>query len=152
MTAAGSWSAHPPGSTPERPRPAVIGAGGVFIPGHLCEPVWRALCAELARHRATGARVRPETAAVVDALRQAAADHLAAMSAHGHEPRTSVDLDASSPQRALLTTGHLAARLGISERHARRLAAAAGIQPATRNAWHPADVAALAARHEGPTQ
>lgn len=137
---------------PVRLRPAVIGAGGVFVPGHLCEPIWRALRAELARHSATGARVRPEIADVVDAFRQAAAEHLAGMSAHGHEPRTPVDLDASSPQRALLTTGHLATRLGVSERHARRLATAAGIQPATRNAWHPADVAALAARHEGPTQ
>ncbi|TQS09428.1 hypothetical protein FLW53_28485 [Microbispora sp. SCL1-1] len=65
------------------------------------------------------------------------------LSANGRPSRTFADIGASS-DRELLTTEQLAVRLGVSERHARRLASLAGIRPAARNAWHRDDVAHLA--------
>ncbi|MET7752592.1 hypothetical protein [Micromonospora sp. NPDC005367] len=130
----------------ERPRAAVIAAGGAFLPAHVCEPVWRVLRTAIDRQRADGYQIRPEIADALDALRAAAVAHLTDMSAHGRDLRTSEDLDASSPSPALLTTAALAIRLGVTERHARRIATAEGIQPAARNAWHREDVTALVAR------
>ncbi|MUN38988.1 hypothetical protein [Actinomadura litoris] len=123
--------------------PAVIQAGGVFLPASVCEPLWRVLRAELARHRADGGRVRPDVAAALVALRAAG---LAYVSANGLTARTSSDIGASSPSdAALVTTGGLAGRLGVSERHARRLARQAGIAPAGRGLWLAEDAAALVA-------
>ncbi|MBT2207024.1 hypothetical protein [Actinomadura sp. NEAU-AAG7] len=130
------------------PPPAVITAGGAFLPGSVCEPLWRVLRAELARHRADGGRVRPDVAAALDTLRAAAMAHL---SASGHAARTLADIGASSPRdKALLTTGEMATALGVCDRHARRLAATERIAPAARGLWRADDVAALvAARRKG---
>lgn len=130
-------------TTPDTPSAAVIGAGGVFLPAQVCEPIWRVLRAELARHTRDGGRVRPEVAQAVETLRAAAFNHV---STRGQDPRTYADMGASSEPRPLLSTADLASRLGVSERHARRIAHEEGIAPAARNAWHRADVAALAAR------
>lgn len=140
MTAPGDGTALVDG--PQNAPPAVIAAGGVFLPGSVCDPVWRILRAELTRHRADGGKVRPEILAALDALRAAALAHV---SANGLPERTSPDLDASSTVKPLLTTGDLATLLRCTERHARRLAAAAHIEPAARGLWHREDVAALAA-------
>lgn len=127
--------------------PAVIGAGGVYVPGHLAEPVWRVLLADVHRRRADGVRVRPEVQQLLDALRAAALAHL---SAHGHEPRTPVDIEAESsgPTCPVATTEALAVRLGVSKRHARRIARAEGIAPLGRDCWRREDVTALATRRE----
>ncbi|MGW6456655.1 hypothetical protein ACWF94_12155 [Streptomyces sp. NPDC055078] len=134
---------RPTGPGPRRP--AVIEAGGVFLPAAVCHPLWLALRAQLARHRRDGGMVRPEVAEALDALRAAALVHL---STYGHEPRTFADMSAGST-RGLLSTGQLAVRLGVTERHARRLAAQAGVTPAARNAWHPDDAQHLVRLKEG---
>ncbi|NJP28069.1 MULTISPECIES: hypothetical protein [unclassified Microbispora] len=51
--------------------PAIIAAGGVFLPGGVCHPLWLALRAQIDRQRADGGQVRPEIAAALDALRAA---------------------------------------------------------------------------------
>lgn len=124
------------------PPPAVIAAGGVFLPAHVCHPLWLVLRRELDRQRGNGGTVRPEVAAALEALRAAALDHLATVSATGHPTRTSPDTRARS-ERKLVTTGQLAVRLGVTSRHARRLAQAAGLQPAARGFWYPDDAAHL---------
>jgi hypothetical protein len=120
--------------------PAVIASGGVFLPASVCHPLWLAVRAQLDRHRSDGGRVRPEVAAALDVLRAAALDHL---SASGPVPRTSPDIESGS-SRDLVTTDRVAGRLGVTPRHVRRLAAAAGIAPAARGLWHPDDAAHLA--------
>lgn len=130
---------------PQRPHAVVMGPG-VFLPAHLCLPVWRCLKAELDRHRQRGAQVRPEIAELLDALRAAAHGHLTAQlnAANGHADTPQADIGASSPQ-ALISTADLAARLGVSERHARRLAALEGIAPASRGRWRIEDARLLEA-------
>lgn len=123
--------------------PAVIAAGGVFLPASVCFPLWRVLRSWLDRHRADGGQALPEFAAALDSLRAAGLAHLANVRADGHPAGHVADIGASS-SRELLTTEQLAVRLGVSERHARRLAKQAGITAAARNAWHPDDVAHLA--------
>jgi hypothetical protein len=132
----------------EHPAPALIAAGGVFLPAHVCHPLWLALRAQLDRHRGAGGRVRPEVAAALDALRAGALHHLAT-SPNGHTERTSEDTGASS-DRELIRTEQLADRLHVTPRHARRLAAQAGVTPAARNAWHPDDVQHLTRLRKGP--
>lgn len=117
-------------------RPAVIEAGGVFLPAEVCHPLWLALRAQLARHRADGGQVRPEVAAALDALRAAGLEHLT--SPNGHPERTSADIEALST-RDLVTTEELAGRLGVTGRHIRRLAAQQGVTAAARGLWHPED-------------
>ncbi|MCX4972183.1 hypothetical protein [Streptomyces sp. NBC_00620] len=131
---------HSQGTAP----PSVIAAGGVFLPAEVCHPLWLALRAQLMQHRAEGGRVRPEVAAALDALRAASQAH---MSANGHSARTSVDIEPSS-DRELISTEQLAVRLRVTERHARRLAAQAGVTPAARNAWHPDDAQHLVNSHK----
>lgn len=121
----------------------MIAAGGVFLPAEVCHPLWLALRTQLARHRAEGGTVRPDVAAALEALRAASLAHL---SANGHPARTSVDIEPLS-NRELISTEQLAVRLGVSERHARRLAAQAGVTPAARNAWHPDDAQHLVNSH-----
>ncbi|MGW7361989.1 hypothetical protein ACWGI8_00825 [Streptomyces sp. NPDC054841] len=121
-------------------RPAVIEAGGVFLPAEVCHPLWLALRAQLARHRADGGQVRPEVAAALDALRAAALTHL---SANGHPERTPADISAPSTRR-LVTTEELSGRLGVTGRHIRRLAAQHGVTAAARGLWHPEDAEHLA--------
>ncbi|WP_405017384.1 hypothetical protein OHV05_10120 [Kitasatospora sp. NBC_00070] len=125
-----------------RPHPAVLTAGGVFLPAEVCHPLWLALRAQLDRHRGSGGQVRPEVADALAALRAAALNY--ATSPDGHAGRTPADIDAPST-RQLVTTSQLATRLGVTERHARRLAASAQLAPAARNLWHPDDADHLAA-------
>ncbi|MFI8106283.1 hypothetical protein [Streptomyces sp. NPDC086023] len=127
------------------PHPAVIAAGGVFLPAEVCHPLWLALRAQLNRHRADGGAVRADVAAALDALRAAGLNHL--VSTSGHDERTSADIPAPL-ERGLITTEELAGRLGVTGRHARRLAAAEGITSAGRGLWHPDDVEHLARRRE----
>ncbi|MFE9481461.1 hypothetical protein ACFYNM_22995 [Streptomyces spororaveus] len=124
-----------------RPEPAVIAAGGVFLPAEVCHPLWLALRAQVNRHRADGGRVRPDVAAALDALRAAGLNHL--MSTSGHHERTPADIPAPS-ERGLITTEELAGRLGVTGRHVRRLAAAEGVSSAGRGLWHPDDAQHLA--------
>ncbi|MDX2703952.1 hypothetical protein PV350_13930 [Streptomyces sp. PA03-6a] len=134
-------------TTPSDPQqaapPAIIEAGGVFLPASVCHPLWLALRTQLARSRAEGGAVRPEIVSAMNALRSASLAHHAGMSATNGQPeRTFADIDAPS-DRELIRTEQLAVRLGVTQRHARRLAAWAGVTPAKRNAWHPDDVAHL---------
>lgn len=113
----------------------------MFLPAEVCHPLWLALRAQLARHRADGGHVRPEVVAAMDALRAAGLEHLT--SPNGHTVRTSADIEPPS-DRELISTEQLAVRLRVTPRHARRLAAQAGVTPAARNAWHPDDAQHLA--------
>ncbi|WP_405492988.1 hypothetical protein [Streptomyces sp. NBC_00096] len=126
-----------------RPEPAVIAAGGVFLPAEVCHPLWLVLGGHIAARRAEGGQVRPEIAAALVALRAAGLAHLTRPTGNGHAERTSADIEASST-RGLVTTEELSGRLGVTGRHTRRLAAAEGIQPAARGLWHPDDAEHLA--------
>lgn len=132
------------GSTSRPPPPAVLAAGGVFLPAEVCERVWRVLRYHLDERRRGGGQVRPEIVAALDVLRAAALAHV---SANGHSPRTCADMGASSPEPDLLvTTAVLADRLGVSPRHARRIAHAEGIAPVGHGIWAQEDAATLVAR------
>jgi hypothetical protein len=127
--------------------PHVLRVGGVFIPASACGPLWRTLLAEKRRReRETGASLRPDLVAVMEALRQAAADHEAvSMSACGPIPRTSADTAATSVSpgplgAGQLTTQQLALALQVTPRHARRMARAAGIDPVARDSWRASDL------------
>lgn len=128
-------------SSPERPTAAVIEAGGVYLPPAACYPLWNLLRQELARHRANGGRVRPEIADALTALRAAALAHV---SANGPDVRTFTDIDAES-SRGPITTADLAGRLGVTDRHVRRLAEAEGIEPLARGLWRREDADHLTA-------
>lgn len=123
--------------------PTVIPAGGVFLPADVCHPVWLALRAQISQRTQDGGRVRPEVEAALYALRAAGLAHL---TASGHQQRTSADPTARS-RPELITTEQLAVTLGVSARHARRLAHTAGITAPARNTWHAEDVEHLAALH-----
>lgn len=126
--------------------PHVLGVGGVFIPAAACGPLWRVLLAEQRRRqRETGSVLRPDLVAVLDALRQATADH-EAMSANGRVRRTSADTGAASQPLDVITTAQLADHLHVTARHVRRLAATAGIDPIARNTWRTTDIPALKER------
>ncbi|MGW3646690.1 hypothetical protein [Streptomyces sp. NPDC000878] len=129
---------------PARSAPAVIAAGGVFLPAEVCHPLWLALRKQLAHHRAEGGRVRPEVAAALDTLRAASLAHL---SATGHPARTSLDIEPPSAHDRLVTTEELAGRLGVTGRHVLRLAAAEGITPVARGRWLPDDAQHLVNSH-----
>lgn len=132
----------------DRQRPAVLHAGGVFVPASVCEPLWRALREQAARRqREDGVLLRADVAEVLDALRQAAAEHLA-MSARGPVSRTSADIVPASPRDPddVLTTADMASRLHVTERHVRRRARAAGIDPIARNAWRASDLPLIGAQ------
>jgi hypothetical protein len=139
-----------PGDEP-RVSPAVITVGGVFIPGEMCEPIWRVLRAELDRRRHDGGQIRPEMNLLLDALRTATQAHLSNVrtnATNGPRPRTFVDTGPESEgTRQLVSTEALAIRLGgITARHARRIAKAEGITSTARNTWQYEDVTALQAR------
>lgn len=130
----------------DRPAAALIAAGGVFLPGHLAEPIWRTLREDITRRQRDGGRIRPEVAQALEVLRAAA---MAYLSADGHDVRTFADIGPESTAAPLMTTADLAARLGVSDRHARRIAHAEGIKPVARNLWHREDAAAMVARRRG---
>lgn len=125
------------------PRAVALPAGGVWLPASVCLPLWRVLRDHLERHETSGGQVRADVAQALTALRAAAYAHL---SANGHIPRTSADQAPPSTVGPLITTADMATLLGCTERHARRVAAAEGIQPAARNCWRRDDVAALTRR------
>lgn len=123
----------------------VIIAGGVLVSAEMCFPVFRALDEWAKEHERRGAMVRPELRKVVETLRGAGMNHIltADVRSERTSERTSPDIAASCEQA--LTTGAMALRLGVSERHARRLATVAGVAPVSRGRWHAEDVAALVA-------
>lgn len=128
-----------------RPPAALVSTGGVFLPAYLAEPIWRVLRDAVSVRLRDGGRVRPELAQAIEVLRAAAMAEL--VRANGHDPRTSADLDPSSePSAGSLPTEALATRLGVSVRHARRVARAEGFAPVRRNCWAREDVEALAAQ------
>jgi hypothetical protein len=122
-----------------------ITTAAALIEGDACEPIWRIVRAELARHQRDGGQVRPSVQRALDALRGAAQAHLEqqAMSVRGQGSRSIADIAPESVVGELVSTEQLADRLRVSARHARRLASEAGIEPAARNAWRPTDVDAL---------
>jgi hypothetical protein len=125
--------------TPPEPaaaeRPAVIPAAAAL-------PIWRAVRAQMARHRAEGGHVRPEVAAALEELRAAALAH---MCVPGQPERTSGHAEARDRP---VTTAELAARLGVTGFHVRRLAAAAGIRRVARGLWAPEDADRLTAQRK----
>lgn len=129
------------------PPAAVITAGGVFLPGHLAEPVWRVLRDDILRRQRDGGRVRPEVAQALNVLRAAALAHL---SANGPDLRTSADIAAESTPSPVITTAELATLLRVSTRHARRIARSEGVAPVARNLWAREDAAALVKRRSYP--
>jgi hypothetical protein len=124
-----------PPEPPAAERPAVI-------PPAAALPIWRAVRAQMARHRADGGHVHPEVAAALEELRAAALAH---MCAHRQPERTSGHAE---PRDHLVTTAELAARLGVTGFHARRLAAAAGIHRVARGLWAPEDADRLTAQRK----
>lgn len=126
-----------------RPLAALVAVGGVFLPAHLAEPLWRVLRTEILRRHADGGRVPADMQQALDVLRAAA---LAYLNGRGHVPRTSADIVAPSRQPTSITTADLAAKLRVTPRHARRIAHTEGIAPAARNRWAREDVAALIER------
>ncbi|MGJ6961153.1 hypothetical protein ACSDR0_04525 [Streptosporangium sp. G11] len=126
---------------PDGPGPALI-ATGAYLPGSVCDPIWRVLRTYLAKHRADGGHVLPEIAAAVEVLR--AAGHLHTItSANGSASRNPAEISASSPEQALITTDQLAARLGVTPRHARNIARDGHVRPVARGLWHADDATAL---------
>lgn len=128
--------------------PTFIAPGGVFLPADVCHPLWLALRAQLRQHTQDGGRVRPEVEAALYALRAAGLAHMAA---NGPAQRTYADAAARS-RPELITTEQLAVSLGVSTRHARRLARSAGITGPARNTWHREDAEHLAALHRKATR
>jgi hypothetical protein len=128
--------------------PAVVTVGGVFVPGEMCEPIWRVLRAELIRRRSDGGQIRPEMSLLLDALRTATQAHLNHVRTNGPRPRTFADIGPESEgTRQLISTEALAIQLGgVTPRHARRIAKAEGITPTARNTWQHEDMTALQAR------
>lgn len=128
-------------------RPAYLEAGGVFLPGEVCEQLWRFLHRELQRHRSDGGRVRPELVEAVEVLRKAAQAHLlaASVSANGLENGHQTDLRAWWDQEpGTVTTEQAATRLGITSRHLRRIANTEGVHPVAHNTWNREDIESLA--------
>jgi hypothetical protein len=115
----------------------VVRAGFAVIDGAACAGLWPILRRELDRHARDGGRVRPEMRAAVEAMRAAALEFV---SANGHPGRTFADIGAESLVSDVVSTAVLADRLGVSARHARRIAAAAGISPRGRGWWAREDV------------
>ena len=127
--------------------PSVVTVGGVFVPGEMCEPLWRLMRAELTRRRNDGGQIRPEMNLLLDALRAATQAYLVNVRTNGPRPRTFADTGPESEgTKQLVSTEALATRLGVTERHARRIAKAEGITPTARNTWQHEDVTALQAR------
>lgn len=122
-----------PPETLQGPPPAVIPGWGACLPASACRVLWPVLQAHYRQHVAAGGEVYPVVLDALAAMRDAAQDH---MSARGHDSRTFADL-AGGSKGELICTEQLAVRLGVTPRHARRLAARAGVTPATRNAWPP---------------
>lgn len=139
------WSTRrPPVSSPDRPAAAVLAAGGAYLPPAACYRLWPVLRRELDRHRSSGGTVPPEVTDAMNALRGGYLAYASTTSANGPDQRTSADIDAQSDRDAPVTTAALAGRLGVTDRHVRRLAAAEGIEPLARGLWRREDADHLA--------
>lgn len=116
----------------------------VEVPRTLTAALWRFLRQHLADRARNGGVVRPDERALCDALRAA---YLAQLQASGHPIPQIPDITSPSTQarmgRELVRTAELADALGVTDRHARRLARAAGLQQARRGWWRTEDVARL---------
>lgn len=118
----------------------------VMVPPSLVGPLWRLTREHLDRRRRNGGVVHPDERALCDTLRAA---YLRQLQASGRPMPGSPDMASSSEHRArtgrggLVRTAELAAVLKVSDRHARRLARAAGLQQARRGWWRAADAARL---------
>lgn len=130
----------------------VVRGSGVFLDGVTCLHLWRPLRQAIAdaQQRDSAVTVRPEVAAALEDMRQAASEYLTAqqaMSAMGRNRRTSADITPLSlgAEQDDLTATELADALRCTPRHARRLAAEAGIEPRAVRPyrWAKADVAVL---------
>lgn len=120
----------------------------VEVPASLVGPLWRLLRQHLTDRARNGATVRPDEAAFRDTLRAAYLDQLQATS--GHPIPSFPDMTPSSDHRtrtgpALVRTAQLADALGVTDRHARRMARAAGLVQPRRGWWRADDAAALIA-------
>ncbi|MBD2897254.1 hypothetical protein amrb99_62130 [Actinomadura sp. RB99] len=139
----------PAGGAQDAPTAATAG-GGAWLPGAVCGPFWRVLRDYLARHRADGGQVPPNVAAALDALRAAHLAHLVETTANEPARTDGPNIGASSAaDSGPVRTGDLAARLGVTEQHARRLARRAGVTPVSRGLWAAQDAAALVAARRG---
>ena len=117
------------------------------IPASLVGVLWRFLREHLSRRRRNGGVVHPGERALADALRAA---YLAQLHSCGHPLPGFPDMASSSDYRArtgpeLIRTDDLAARMGVSPRHARRMARAAGLVQPRRGWWRADDAAHLIA-------
>ena len=124
-----------------------VTTAGAFIEGDACEPIWRIVREEVARRQRDGGRLRPSVQRALDALRSGASAHLVMqqMFAAGHAsgPAANMPTESIPTTPDLVTTQAMADRLHCTPTHARRLAAAAGIEAVTTNAWRATDVDAL---------
>lgn len=126
---------------------AHIPGHGVFLPRQLAAFYFRAALAELARNGVNPSGMSPQLREAQDALRAALlelSEEVSSMSARGHVSRHPADMATPSEVQGVVSTEAMAHRLHVTPRQARRLASAAGIKPAARNAWHVADVDQLA--------
>jgi len=119
----------------------------VEVPASLIGVLWRLTRDHLDRRRRNGGTVQPDERAFADALRAAYLDQL---QASGHPIPSFPDMAPSSDHRTrtgpeLIRTDDLAARMGITPRHTRRLARAAGLVQPRRGWWRADDAAALIA-------
>ena len=116
----------------------------VEVPPRLVGPLWRFVREHLDRRRRNGGTAHPDEAAFRDALRAA---YLAQLHSSGHPVPQIPDITSPSTQArtgpALVRTAELAVALGVTDRHARRLARAAGLQQARRGWWRADDAARL---------
>lgn len=131
---------------------AVVRGTGVFVDGRVCVWLWHILRQHAVdqHHRNGGGGIRPEVVQAIEDMRLAALEYSTrqqAVSALGQVPRTSGDMESpcARAEQDDLTANELANLLHVTARHARRLAADAGIEPrATRPCrWSRADVAVL---------
>ncbi|MEV4752156.1 hypothetical protein AB0K21_37850 [Streptosporangium sp. NPDC049248] len=128
-------------SAPDEPGPALI-ATGAYLPGSVCDPIWRVLRAYLAKHQADGGHILPEIVTALEVLRAAGQLHTIA-SGRGRPSLPVAEISASSSEQALITTDQLAARLGVTPRQARNIARDRHVQPVARGLWRADDATAL---------
>lgn len=118
-----------------------------MVAAALVGPLWRFLRDHLDRRRRNGGTVHPDEVAFRDRLRAA---YLAQLQPSGHPLSGVPDIAPPSDHRTrtgpeLVRTAQLADALGVTDRHARRLARAAGLVQPRRGWWRTEDAAALAA-------
>lgn len=138
---------------------SVVRGAGVFLDGRVCSLLWpalRQLTVDQQRRNGNGTGTRPEVVAAIEDMRMAALEYATqrqAMSVSGHVSRTSPDMAASCgrAEEDDFTANELADVLRCTPRHARRLAAAVGIEPRAVRPyrWARADVAVLL-EHQRP--